>query len=149
MNSSKTLFSLLFLLVCGLGLSASAKSKLSKVYVFGFAASFTDSLVYLTDIQQLDSAYVDAKTGFLQERSLYGTQLQYFVEKTYQQPNTTCVVFYNVSRKKLESEYLDIRKKYGQDPNLILKTLGGDGFRFVCEEHFADEPQASNKPPKR
>lgn len=135
MNSSKTLFSLLFLVCCGLGLSASAKSKLNKVYMFGFAASFTDSVVYITDIQSVDSAYLDARTGFLAERSLYSTQLQYFIEKTFGKVNATCAVFYNVSRKKLEKEFLSVRKQYGTDRTVVLKPIGSDEFRFQTEEH--------------
>ncbi len=135
MNLSKTMFGVLLLAVCGAGLSASAKSKLSRVYMFGFAASFTDSVVYMTDIQPIDSAYLDAKTGFLQERSLYSAQLQYFVEKNYQTSNTTCVVFYHTSRKKLENDFLDVKKRYGKERNMILKPIGGDAFRFQAEEH--------------
>lgn len=140
MSSIKTCLGLFLLLLLGMGADASAKVKVNRVYMFGFAASFTDSVVYVTDIQTLDSAYIDTKTGFLQERSLYSAQLQFFVEKQYQIPYATCVVFYNPSRKKLEREYLEIKGRYGKDPGLLLKLLGGDVFRFVAEEHYADEP---------
>ena len=41
------------------------KIKCTPIYIFGSAISFTDSLVYITDIQILDSAWVDDKTDFL------------------------------------------------------------------------------------
>lgn len=138
MNPSKTLFSLLLFVCCGLGLSASAKSRLNKVYMFGFAASFTDSVVYITDIQAVDSVYLDGKTGFLAERSLYSTQLQSFVEQSYGKSNATCAVFYNVSRKKLEKEFLSVRSRYSADRTLLLKAIGGDEFRFQAETHHEE-----------
>ena len=50
----------LIALVCGVGcLTASAKVERTKVYMFGFSASFTDSLVYMTAIQELDSAWIN------------------------------------------------------------------------------------------
>ena len=49
------------------------------VYAFGIAASFTDTVVYFTDIQILDSAKV-SKEGFLTHRDLYSYQLKNYVE---------------------------------------------------------------------
>ena len=43
-----------------------AKVKVApKMYIFGFSASFKNSIVYFTDIQELDSAWIDTKTKFL------------------------------------------------------------------------------------
>ena len=36
-----------------------------KLYAFGFSASFNDSIVYFTDIQEIDSAWINDKTDFL------------------------------------------------------------------------------------
>lgn len=41
-----------------------ALQKQERLYVYGIATSFNDSTVYITDIQQLDSAWVDAKPTF-------------------------------------------------------------------------------------
>lgn len=44
--------------------SISKNKCVPKVYVFGLAASFNDSIVYLTNIQELDSAWIDDKNDF-------------------------------------------------------------------------------------
>ena len=48
----------LLLVLFSLGVQAEKKPKMQTVYIFGFSASFTDSTAYLTDVMQLDSAYV-------------------------------------------------------------------------------------------
>ncbi len=49
--------------------------KSKDVYIAGVSASFTDSLVYFTDIQLLDSVMLDAE-HMLPDRSQYSTQLK-------------------------------------------------------------------------
>lgn len=53
----------------------SEKDHSKPVYAFGISASFTDTVVYFTDIQILDSAKV-SKEGFLAHRELYSYQLK-------------------------------------------------------------------------
>ena len=50
----------------------------------------TDSVVYFTDIQILDSAKV-SKEGFLAHRELYSYQLKNFLEDNQLQQNSTCM----------------------------------------------------------
>ena len=91
--------------------SGSAKQGTVKhVYIFGFSASFQDSLVYLTEIQDIqDSAWVDSKTKFLMGRDNYSYQLRnYFNEK--QQPARVCMVFYSLNKKKAEKLYLKVKR---------------------------------------
>ena len=63
-----------FLLMMVFAASAFSKQPKDKnkygVYLAGVSASFTDSLVYFTDVQYLDSAAVDDK-GMLVGRALY------------------------------------------------------------------------------
>ena len=51
------------------------KTILKQVYAFGISASFTDTVVYFTDIQILDSAKVSKKVS-LTHRELYSYQLK-------------------------------------------------------------------------
>ena len=56
-----------------------------RIHIFGFAASFNDTIVHFTNIQTIDSAWVDSKTNFLMGRQLYSTMLRdylKFAEKT-------------------------------------------------------------------
>ncbi len=123
------------------------------VYVFGFAASFTDSIAYITDIQALDTAYVH-KNGFLADRSLYSMQLNNFLLTDQHRDNMTCMVFFNAKKSKLEKKFLKVRKKYRADHAVVLSPLGSDVFRFKCEEWIepmevevpAEQPAEPEKP---
>ena len=53
------------------------------VYAFGISASFTDTVVYFTEIQILDSAKVSAKEGSLAHRELYSYQLKNYLEDNH------------------------------------------------------------------
>ncbi len=114
----------------GCVVSLSAKVERTTVYMFGFSASFTDSVVYVTDVQRLDSAYVETKHGFLMDRVAYSDQLQTYLEAARQMPNPTCTVFFHAKKNKLMEEYNRIRKRYGSDGNVVLKELTDGSFKF-------------------
>lgn len=113
------------------GLSLSAKVERTTVYMFGFSASFTDSVAYITDIQQLDSAYIDTKTDFLMDRVVYSEQLQTYVEAMELMGNCTCSVFFHTKKNKLQEEYEKIKKRYREDQGVVLKELEPGSFVFV------------------
>lgn len=130
--------SFLFLFVAiliGAGCFAKDKDKAgpSKVYMFGFSASFTDSLVYITDIQEVDSVFIEPKTEFLVNRSAYGNQLQFFLTEKMNRENTTCVVFFDKKQEDLQKKYNKIIKRYQNSNQTILKTLTRDEFQFKPE----------------
>lgn len=83
-----------------------------RLYMFGFAASFNDTIVHFTEIQHLDSAWIDHKTEFLGGRDNYSYQLRDFLAAKLQMPHRTCVVFYNKDRLKLEKVYLKMKRIY-------------------------------------
>jgi len=83
-----------------------------KMYMFGFAASFNDSIVHFTEIQAVDSVWIDAKTKFMAGRENYSYQLRDYLSEKAQMPHRTCVVFYNQDRQKLEKEYLKMKRIY-------------------------------------
>lgn len=90
--------------------TANAKDGLQKVYMYGFAASFNDSTVYFTDIQKVDSAWIN-KSDFLYSRDNYSYQLRdYLAEKGI--PNATCVIGWALKRKKVEKKYQKFLKRY-------------------------------------
>lgn len=61
--------------------TVSAKNKcVPKIYIYGFSASFNDSIIYLTNIQELDSAWIDDKNDFLLNRSDYSYQFKNYFE---------------------------------------------------------------------
>jgi len=81
-----TLLAVCFTLaVLGIASTASAKKvAVPKMYMFGFAASFTDSIVHFTDIQEVDSAWIDTKSKFLLSREEYSYQLRDYLNEQQQ-----------------------------------------------------------------
>ena len=71
------------------------------MYMFGFAASFNDSIVHFTEMQAVDSVWIDSKTKFMAGRENYSYQLRDYLADKAQMPHRTCAVFYNQDRQKL------------------------------------------------
>ena len=114
--------------------NAQAKKKPDgKVYMFGFSASFTDSLIYFTDIQAVDSAQIDQKTHFLLYRNLYAQQLQdYFAASM--QPNRVCIVMYALTKEEAEKKFLKMRRIYTK------KNQASYDIRYLTENEFRFNP---------
>ena len=107
------------------------KQPVPHMYMFGLAASFTDTIVHFTAIQELDSVWIDSKNKFLQEREAYSYQLREYL-KQQQAPNRTCIVFYSQKREKLEKKYQKMLRLYGKAKD------GAQHFdvRFVTDDDF-------------
>lgn len=104
------------------------------VYMAGVSASFTDSLVYFTDIQFLDSAQVDGK-GFLVGRSQYSLQLKDYLETKEGGKNRTCFMFFNLKKNKLQKELQKLKEKYNKGKNMVLKDVNPE-FKFEKAELY-------------
>ena len=99
-----------------------------KVYLFGVSQQLTDSVVYLTFINEVDSFDLAKKTKFLPFRSEFSLQLKEYMEGTLHKDHQTTVVFYSASRKKLSKKYYKIKKRYLDNP--YTKIVPIDGFKF-------------------
>jgi len=80
--------------------------------MFGFSASFKDSVVYITNVQDVQGAWIDSKTKFLLNRDSYSYQLKEHMTEQYQEPDRVCIVFYATNKKKIEKQLKKLRKKY-------------------------------------
>lgn len=135
MKNGSKIFCLIFIALLTLCTTdAVAKPKQTKVYVFGVSINFTDSVTYITDIQTIDPAYIETKTGFLYDRSIYSQQLQIWIEYNMNQPNTTCTIFFSKSKSKLENKYVKVRDKIRKDESTVLKTIDAGKFKFIPQE---------------
>ncbi len=102
----------LTLFVC-VAMGAEAKTvKARHMYIFGFAASFKDSVVYMTEIQDVQGALYDTKTKFLLGRDSYSDQLKTYFKEKMKLSDRVCMVMFSTSKKKAEKKYLKLRKKY-------------------------------------
>ena len=109
----KSIRYILLLVVALTALGASAKPiKTNQVYMFGFSASFKDSVIYVTDIQNVPGTWVESKNKFLLLRDEYSRQMKDYLEEKLQQEKRVCVVFYYLKKKKAEKEFLKLMKKY-------------------------------------
>ena len=102
----------LTLFVC-VAMGAEAKTvKARHMYIFGFAASFKDSVVYMTEIQDVQGALYDTKTKFLLGRDSYSDQLKTYFKEKMKLSDRVCMVMFSTSKKKAEKKYLKLRNKY-------------------------------------
>ena len=113
------------LMVCEM----SAIKKPTKVYLFGFATSFNDSTAYMSNVQLLDSAWVDSKTQFLYGRDNYSFQLRdYLKGKGVVRP--TVVMMFGEKKSKLEKKYTKMRKRFLEKNHYHLEYIADDEFHF-------------------
>lgn len=117
---NKIKYIILFLLMAVSMGAAAKKTQVPHVYMFGFSASFQDSVVYVTDIQDLQGAWMDTKTKFLLGRDNYSYQLSNYLTEQGQ-PNRVCLVFFSTHKNKAEKKYLKMKKKYTAPPKKTKK----------------------------
>lgn len=101
-----------------------------KAYMFGFVASFNDSTVYFTDIQEVDSVWVTKKKGFLAGKSNYSYQLRNYFAQQRGLPNRTCVVVSSVNRREVEKKYAKMKQQY------VVKSKGKYDVRYLPSSDF-------------
>ncbi|MBP5410259.1 MAG: hypothetical protein J6Y46_08920 [Prevotella sp.] len=126
------LFSLLLAAVMPTELQA--KVVKSKMYLFGFSASFQDSIIYMTDVQEVDGIWYDTKTKFVIERGQYSDQLKTYLTESKQKPNRVCVVMFAPSRKEAEKLFIKMRKEY------TVKAKGKYDVRYLTNTDFMFRP---------
>lgn len=147
-------FSHSILLLIGLALSATitAGNKQKNVYVYGFAASFNDSTVYVTDIQSIDSAWVADKSGFLLSRDNYSYQLRDYLTGKGEKFRT-CITSFSPSLKKINKKYKKLMARYSNPKkgNFVIKHLKTEEFKFAhitpyeIENKMSEEEEAAKK----
>ena len=114
MNHLKHALFTAILLAASAYMPASAKNiMVPKAYMFGFIASFNDSIVFFTDIQEVDSVWVmEKKKLILAGRSSYAAQLRDFFSSGFNLNNRTCVVISDTKHKDVEKKYAKMKKQY-------------------------------------
>ena len=119
------------------GITAEAKKTMvPKMYMFGVAASFNDSIVCFTDVQEVSNAWIESKSGFLLDRQNYSLQLKEFLNQNKQLPHRTCIVYYNTDRTRLEKKYIKVRRLYTGQKKKKKQALNHFDVRFLNEGEF-------------
>lgn len=105
------------------------------VYMIGVGISLVDSMVFITDMQLVDSVTIEKKTKFLMDRQLYSFQLQHYLEAAYKSGPYVPCVFYSPKRKKMERQYLSLHKRYVQNKDLRMVLVDISQFRFKAADY--------------
>ena len=108
------------------------------VYLFGVSQQLTDSVVYITFINEVDSLDLEKRTKFLPFRSEFSLQLKEYMEGTLKKDHQTTCVFYSPSRKKLSKKYYKIKKRFLDNPYTKIMPLDGFTFRHPLDS-FVNE----------
>lgn len=118
-------------LFAAVSIEISAKPvKMEHLYMFGFSASFKDSTLYITDIQDVQGAWIDTRTNFLIDRSEYSQQLRSWLTEKKQENNRVCLVVFATSKRDAEKKYAKLKKKY------VGKKAAPYDIRYLADFKF-------------
>ena len=112
-----------------------------KIYAYGFSASFNDSVVYITDIQEIDSVWVTSRYGFLVNRDNYSNQLREFLAEKRHEENRTCIITFAFKRKDIEKKYIKLKQRYTKKGDFDVKFLTAADFLFTRDEFNPTEDE--------
>ena len=98
------------------------------VYIWGVSMSFSDSTVYFTEIQELDSVVL--QNGALPHLQYYSYELKDYMSFEENMPGRISVIYFNEKRSKLEKKELKVKKHLIEKEGKIVRYLG-DKFKFV------------------
>lgn len=115
-------------MVCS-AFSMKSKKQDNGMYLVGVSASFTDSLIYFTDIQFIDSIVL-IKDKLLPFREQYSQQLDDYLENNLGLKDRTCFIYFDEKKAKLEKVIKKMKAKYQKDGKALLKDIGAD-FKFT------------------
>jgi signal peptidase I len=132
----KVLFILLFVFVASVAGARDKKEskKDSKkttevpVYIMGASISFSDSIVYFTEIQKFDAVVLE--NGFLPHRQYYAYELKDYMSFEENMPGRISVIYFDEKLKKLEKKEQKIKKHLMEKEGKTVRYLG-DKFKFV------------------
>lgn len=102
----------------------------NKVYIFGVGTSFTDSIVHMSEIVELDNFPLEKSTKFLPYRSEFSIQLKQYLEGQLGLMNQTCCVFFSEEKKKISKKYYKTKKHYLDKMDVKLIIISNDEFKF-------------------
>lgn len=140
MKNPLKLICLLLCLMATQSVDAKPKKVVQKpVYMIGVGISFVDSMVFITDLQQVDSVTIEKKTRFLKDRQLYSFQLQRYLEANFKGGPYVPSIFFGTSKKKMERRYLSLHKRYVQSKELRMTLVDRGQFRFKPEKYIEQE----------
>ena len=111
------------------GKKKESKKKIqTEVYVWGVSLSFSDSIVYFTEIQRVEGAIIEDK--LLPNRHLYAYELKDYMSYEEGKPGRTSFIYFSDKRSKLEKKEQKVKKKLIEGGEKTVRYLG-DKFNFT------------------
>ena len=123
----------LFLLFVLMSAFTVNKGEIKPVYVMGVSLCFGDSVVYFTDIQQIDSVRL-TKEGFLPSREGYSEQLKSYLMNKDGNMNHTCITYFSEKKADLQKKATKLIKRYQTNGTAIIRQISLSEFCFVRPE---------------
>lgn len=124
---------LLFLMAFTALTTIEAKKKLQPVYLVGYAFSIIDSTAYQTQVQYMDSTWVDSKAKTLYYRVNYTIQFQSFLEGKMNCSNVVCAVMFDKKRARLEKKLQRIHRHQQKNGVQKFDVIPSATFQFQTE----------------
>lgn len=109
---------------------ASAAQKNNGIYVMGASISFSDSIVYFTEIQEMDSVSLQKSTKFLPDRQHYAYELKDYMALQEDMPGRTSVILFAKKKSSLEKKQINLKLRLERRRGLKVRYLG-DKFQFT------------------
>ena len=106
----------------------SKKKVVTDVYVWGVSLSFSDSIVYFTEIQHVDGAVIEDK--FLPNRHMYSYELKDYMSFEEGMPGRTSFIYFSDKRSDLEKKEQKVKKKLVERQGKTVRYLG-EKFKFT------------------
>lgn len=108
------------------------------VYMFSISAQFGDSIVYITNVQEVSNIRLTKKYDYLYFRSEYSNQFTKFLNNNYKTDNQTTGIFFSKNKNKFMKRYNKILKKYEQNRSIRIVIVPDDKFQFKAVEDSSD-----------
>ena len=127
----KAFFIFLFAVLASASASyAKGKDEVKTVYLFGASFSFTDSVVYFTEIMPVEGAKLDEKTKFLLHRQYYAYELKDYMNFQENMPGRVSAIYFSDNLSKLKKQEAKMKKRLVEKEGKTVRYLG-DKFKFV------------------
>ncbi len=147
-----TLILALGLTMIFLGHSEAKRVVVPKMYMFGFAASFNDTIVHFTDVMEVDSVWIESKNKFLLGRNYYSRQFKDYLTTAENLPLRTCITVYAPTRAKAEKKLLKMKRLYTLSKDgrshFDVRYIDAGAFKYKAVNVGEYEEDNGNEKPK-
>ena len=118
---------ILLMLLCCCTVCMAKKPK--SIYVLGVSYSFSDSIVYFTEIQKIDSVVFDAEHKMLPNRQHYSYELTDYMAFKENMPGRPSALFYAKKLSTMQKKEAKIKKKLLKKNKAVMYL--GNKFLFT------------------